>query len=514
MKKSIPLILSGILICAGFAVLILGMIFFTLINSAILFNVAGFCVIFFGTAAVGTVLFFLSGRKERKPYMKKTAIAAITVEALLLVITIILAFAVDLFQPLALSLLSSVLLIAGGVITTAGAVLGLIFNGNAVKITVVGLTLCSLFLGGIIWANTQGYGDFYNAADKKFLFVNGEGGYATFRIPSLYVVDKDVLNEKSGTGFSEDLIIAMAEGRKNSSLDIGEIDIVYKISADEGKTWTDLRTLIKVEGEVGKAGNPTVVFDKVNGILNVLYMVGTEKNGYNYIAYNVQGTINGKGEITLGTPIRITEEYDENAGTGIGDGVNEYTLMIGPGKAVQTESGRLIVPCSNRGYSFALYSDDYGKTWTRGKNACEGNECEIAVLPDGRLVMVSRDNTGAGNFHPKQFIRLVYSSDNGETWGKVTEKSNLKTPICMSSVDVCGNTLYLTFPDDYYTRANLTVAYSEDGGETFEKKVLYDGPGGYSCVTSGGNGKVFVIAEVGKVNYNEALVFFRIDIMR
>ena len=189
-------------------------------------------------------------------------------------------------------------------------------------------------------------------------------------------------------------------------------------------------------------------------------------------------------------------------------------------RMIQLQDGRLLAVAEGGGVKIS-FSQDKGKSWSGARVIEENPDKMNYAVPD--LIQLS-DGTILVGFNPrpqepysedrKFGIRVLRSTDNGETWGKVTEKSNLKTPICMSSVDVCGNTLYLTFPDDYYTRANLTVAYSEDGGETFEKKVLYDGPGGYSCVTSGGNGKVFVIAEVGKVNYNEALVFFRIDIMR
>ena len=222
------------------------------------------------------------------------------------------------------------------------------------------------------------------------------------------------------------------------------------------------------------------------------------------------------GGVTWDTPVCLNQQVKKP---------NWGFIGAGPGIGIEVKQGkykgRLVFPIYYGTHRFppacnaaALYSDDNGLTWIKGENAGTGNECEAAELDDGTLVMVIRDMTGCSTYHPEQYQRLSYSDDGGETWYEQTVDTTLRSPICMSSVDVCGNTLYLTFPDDYYTRANLTVAYSEDGGETFEKKVLYDGPGGYSCVTSGGNGKVFVIAEVGKVNYNEALVFFRIDIMR
>lgn len=56
------------------------------------------------------------------------------------------------------------------------------------------------------------------------LFVAGQGGYHTYRIPALLVT-------KKGT------VLAFCEGRKTSSKDSGDIDILLRRSTDGGKTW-------------------------------------------------------------------------------------------------------------------------------------------------------------------------------------------------------------------------------------------------------------------------------------
>ena len=57
------------------------------------------------------------------------------------------------------------------------------------------------------------------------LFVSGQGGYHTYRIPSIAVT-------------TEGTILAVCEGRKNSSGDSGDIDLLIKRSEDDGKTWS------------------------------------------------------------------------------------------------------------------------------------------------------------------------------------------------------------------------------------------------------------------------------------
>src|SRR5687767_6777130 len=60
------------------------------------------------------------------------------------------------------------------------------------------------------------------------LFVAGEGGYHTYRIPSLIVTSKGTL-------------LAFCEGRKKGTSDTGDIDLVLKRSLDAGQTWQPMQ---------------------------------------------------------------------------------------------------------------------------------------------------------------------------------------------------------------------------------------------------------------------------------
>lgn len=74
--------------------------------------------------------------------------------------------------------------------------------------------------------------------------------YNSYRIPCL-------IKATNGT------LIAIAEGRKHSVHDYGDIDVVYKLSKDNGNTWSELKVIVS-EGE-GTWGNPTAVTDEVTG---------------------------------------------------------------------------------------------------------------------------------------------------------------------------------------------------------------------------------------------------------
>lgn len=506
-KKRIIKIISLTATAVGYLTTLIGLIFFLTVNREIINDFALLTTIFTLVWVIGAAAIIFAAKRPAPEYTAYGLFAglAISAAAITLVVLILFTLAVEMFQPLTLSTEATAILISGAVFSLIGAVLGLIIKSRFP--TRVAVTLLVLMLTGVVWAETQNYAEFPAAAeDRSFIFENGEGGYYTFRIPSLIALDKTVLNEKCGLSLDYDYLLATAEARE-SSRDVGDIDIVGKYSVDNGKTWSQLFVLFSVENEKGKCGNPTPVLDTSNGILNFVYMRATAASGYDYRTYNAQLRINPDFSLSLEKEILMSDSFDADVKKGAADGVNDNTVMAGPGKGVQLASGRLIVPCSNKGKAFVMLSDDHGLTWRRGGIAGEGNECEAAIASDGELVMVIRANDKCYTLHSKQYQRFAYSYDGGETWAQQAADSTLKTPLCMTSLTASGGSLYCTYPDCFLTRANLSVAQSEDGGKSWRTTLLYDGASGYSCITATSDGDLFVLAEIGKVNYNEALVF-------
>src|SRR5438067_9742950 len=76
--------------------------------------------------------------------------------------------------------------------------------------------------------------------EKTDLFQSRTGGYALYHIPGVVVTAK-------GT------VIAWCEARKKGG-DWDAIDILYRRSTDEGKTWSDAQKFPQVPGE--KTKNP------------------------------------------------------------------------------------------------------------------------------------------------------------------------------------------------------------------------------------------------------------------
>src|SRR5215510_7526783 len=95
------------------------------------------------------------------------------------------------------------------------------------------------------------------------VFVSGQEGYHTYRIPSLLVTKKGTL-------------LAFCEGRKRGRGDAGDIDLLLKRSFDGGKTWAKMQPI----WDDGKntCGNPCPVVDAKTGTIWLLltHNLGTD----------------------------------------------------------------------------------------------------------------------------------------------------------------------------------------------------------------------------------------------
>jgi sialidase-1 len=209
------------------------------------------------------------------------------------------------------------------------------------------------------------------------VFKAGQDGYHTYRIPV-------IVRAKNGD------LLAMAEGRKNSKADHGDIDIVLKRSRDDGKTWGRLE-FVQDEEEDPKAtvwiGNPTPIVDQTDPKHpGRIWLVFTRSNARMFVTSSDD---NGKTwakrrEITSAA---VKPEWDWCA--------------AGPVHGIQLErgphAGRLIAPCDHQNKtrktwgSHIVYSDDHGTTWKLGATDTRAfddplhpNECVAVELADGR----------------------------------------------------------------------------------------------------------------------------------
>jgi sialidase-1 len=365
------------------------------------------------------------------------------------------------------------------------------------------------------WRNTMKVIDF-NASGNlssfeplKYLFESGTSGYNTFRIPAIVTTPKGTL-------------LAFAEGRKNTSSDTGDIDLVMKRSEDNGITWSDL-SLIWDDG-LNVCGNPAPVVDKTTGII---YLLSTWNLGTDHESEIIKQTSKDTRRVFILQSKDDGLTWSESKEITASVKLTGWTwYATGPCHGIQTEKGaargRLIIPCdhiesvTNKYFSHIIYSDDHGKTWKLGGTTPQDqvNECTVAELADGRLMLNMR------NYDRTQKSRKVSISENGGLlWGNIYSDKTLIEPICQGSLLTftfadkgAGKMLFLN-PADENSRVNMTLRLSADEGKSWVKsKVLYPGPSAYSDLTIVANGNIGCFYEAGYVSPYQGIVYEEVPV--
>jgi sialidase-1 len=175
----------------------------------------------------------------------------------------------------------------------------------------------------------------------------------------------------------------------------------------------------------------------------------------------------------------------------------------GPGVGIQlrqgTWAGRLVVPF-NQGpkgdwHVYAALSDDGGDTWRMGDVAPDGgrgraNECQLAEVTGGELLMVARQENGAGA------RKVTRSTDGGEHWSRLSDDPTLPCPSCMGGIAaITPERLVFTGPNSRRERRDGSAWFSFDGGRTWPVlQPVYGGVFAYSqpaLLPDGGVGVLF-----------------------
>jgi sialidase-1 len=339
-----------------------------------------------------------------------------------------------------------------------------------------------------------------NSIELNYLFESGMNGYNTFRIPS-------IITAKSG------ILLAFAEGRKNSSSDTGDIDIVMKRSEDNGKTWSELKVLWDDDENV--CGNPAPVMERRSGKIFLLctWNLGSDRESQ-IIKQESRDTrhvyvMESRDEgITWSDPAQITNAVKNT---------NWTWYATGPCHGIQISNGqyrnRLVVPCDHieagteKYYSHIIYSDNRGKSWELGGTTPQDqvNECTVAELSEGRLMLNMR------NYDRTQKTRKVsVSNDGGASWSNIWPDTVLIEPVCQGSLlsDPKKMSMYFTNPASENVREKMTLRISYDEGKTWPySRLLYAGPSAYSDITLLLSGELGCFYEAGLQSPYEGIVF-------
>lgn len=326
------------------------------------------------------------------------------------------------------------------------------------------------------------------------VFRSGSEGYHTFRIPSVIATPKGML-------------LAFCEGRKSGRGDSGDIDLILKRSEDQGRSWSPARVLFDVGPDT--IGNPCPVVDQSTGIV---WLTLTRNRGDDSESEIVSGESQGTRTVW------VSGTSDEGA---TWSALREITAEVkpqewtwyatGPGVGIQLRTGRLVIPCDHkvRGTkstgAHVIYSDDHGKSWTRGGAIGPGtNECQVVERVYGSLLLNMRNHPAGETNHRK----LAVSPDGGRTWGPLTEDRALIEPGCQAGlIRVSPGLLVFTNPASS-RRQRLTVRWSRDDGRTWSgSQVLHPGPSAYSCPVVLANDRLGCLYEAGETGPYETIWF-------
>jgi sialidase-1 len=185
-------------------------------------------------------------------------------------------------------------------------------------------------------------------------------------------------------------------------------------------------------------------------------------------------------------------------------------------------AGRLIAPCdhqikSNKSWgSHIVFSDDHGATWKLGasdtrrkEDPLHPNECVAVELVDGRLYVNAREHEGSD---PATRV-IAYSSDGGETFDSpFVAETNIISPVVQNSEvrfaatdrGDTRNILVHCGPGDATKRTDLAMLLSFDEGKTWgHKTLIHRGPAAYSDLVKLNDDDVGVLYEAGTKLYDE-----------
>ena len=284
----------------------------------------------------------------------------------------------------------------------------------------------------------------YTANEERTLYYSRRDGHP-YRIPAI------------ATAPNGD-IFAICDYRPcGADIGNGDVDIVVRISKDNGETWGEEFKIADGDGgstnrmETGY-GDPAIVADRESDKLLVMMVAGrttcwsgrwesSKEGDPNASAVNRVARVYGTYDVTSGewqwtAPVEMTDHIYSLFMDGTTPTVT--SMFIGSGKICQSrvvkkgQYYRLYCALWTRdGGNRVIYSDDFGGTWNvlgtiNDRPASGGDEPKCEELPDGTVVLSSR-KSGGRYFNLFTFNNEGKSEDEKYTtgsWGTVATSTS------------------------------------------------------------------------------------------
>ena len=335
--------------------------------------------------------------------------------------------------------------------------------------------------------------------EQADLFVQGEGGVHSYRIPAL-------IQTRRGT------LIAIADARRDNSRDLpGHIALVIRRSFDDGRTWTPSRIL--VQPPQGGVGDASLLLERSRNRVWCFFAYGPPGVGFQNSRPGVR-----TGSSTLqvhaihsdddgqnwSKPQDLTPQIKDPAWSAV---------FVTSGMHIQTAAGRFLLPLVVRDGAGKIaarnaYSDDAGKTWHVGESLGQGTDESKAVeLTTGVILQ---------NFRNGSTRMVGHSRNGGISLYDMRHDPVLIDPGCNAGLTLdtrSGENILIFTNAASHNRRNLTVRFSFDDGQSWpNSRVLFAGPAAYSTVASLRDGTIAVLYERGNVSSTEKITFARFNL--
>jgi sialidase-1 len=343
-----------------------------------------------------------------------------------------------------------------------------------------------------------------SAPPQTDVFIAGEDGSHTYRIPSIIATQKGTL-------------LAFAEARRSGAADAGDIDLVLRRSRDGGASWSPIA--IVADAGPDTVGNPCPVVDAQTG---TVWLLTTRNRGVDKERDIIAGTSQGSRTVwvmrsdddgvTWSTPLEITSSVKQPDWT---------WYATGPGVGIQMTSGRLVIPANHAEAGTAIhrshivFSDDHGAHWQVGASAEAGtNESQVVELGDGRLMLNMRNHPP----RPENYRLVATSADGGRTLSSsVADRALVEPPAQAGFIRVPArgsHAALLLFANPASTkRERMTVRVSDDEGRSWANaRVVHEGPAAYSGLVSLPDRAIGLLYERGDRSPYERITFARLTL--
>lgn len=241
------------------------------------------------------------------------------------------------------------------------------------------------------------------------------------------------------------------------------------------KTWGPVSLLWDVPEK--QAGNPRLCFDRT-GVLWAILPVNDGK------------WCNGGGKFYYRTSADQGKTWSEPVHK------PELDLLLGKNKPLLLENGEMLIPVDHEldKTSAVLVLDPSTEQWTLGETIRLPNDARclqpsLVEIRGNRLLAFLRSDT------PR--IWRTVSGDNGRTWGDPQETALKHNDSGVDAVRLNSGRLLLVFNDvdDREIRTPLSMAVSDDEGETWSKPIVLedaDGDFSYPAVIQSDDGLIHV----------------------